>query len=201
MGRAYVAMGETVFAMGGGNGLNFSRELWSTQDGSIWTALGNAAWPGRMFASAVVFRGRLLLLGGIVNAQGGGINDVWASQDQDGRDWRCLTTNAAWTPRWNAVLAVLDGRVFLMGGATNRWNTRLADVWMSPDGVQWTALGNAEPARSILPGDCCQSGGSSWHLRLAGLGVSTACRGAPMVHPSRLCLSLCNIPGRTDSVD
>ncbi|MGV3722840.1 MAG: Kelch repeat-containing protein [Actinomycetota bacterium] len=119
-------------------------EVWSSEDGKRWSqATAKAPWGPRLAAGAVVFRGKMWILGGTENYYFGTEkslrNDVWSSSD--GKTWRLATANAGWSPRAYHQAVVLGDRMYVMGGgnyvpqyeATN-------DVWSSKDGVHWEQM-------------------------------------------------------------
>ncbi len=68
-----------------------SNEVWSSTDGVNWEqATEQAGWSPRLAAGAVVFKGRMWILGGTEDYYFGDDtslkNDVWSSAD--GKDWR-----------------------------------------------------------------------------------------------------------------
>ena len=75
-----------------------SNEVWSSTDGVTWEpATEKAGWSPRIAAGAVVFKGRMWILGGTEDYYFGDDkslkNDVWSSAD--GKDWKQETANAA----------------------------------------------------------------------------------------------------------
>jgi len=122
-------------------GHSAGNEVWSSTDGAQWKpATDHAGWSPRLAAAAVVFKGKMWILGGSENYYFGDEsslkNDVWASSN--GRDWKLMTDDAGWSPRAYHQAAVLGGKIYVIGGgnyvpqyqATN-------DVWSSDDGVHW----------------------------------------------------------------
>ena len=117
-----------------------TNEVWSSTDGTAWELVSKADWTPRIAAGVVEFQGRIWIIGGTENYYFGDEksvkNDVWSSAD--GKEWRCETEAAEWTPRAYHQAVVLNGRIYVMGGgnyvpqyqATN-------DVWSSKDGKHW----------------------------------------------------------------
>ena len=62
------------------------------------------------------------------------LSQVWWTAD--GAVWTCATSAAAFPARYNLVLLVFSGQMWLVGGYGG---TDLNDVWASTDGVQWVA--------------------------------------------------------------
>ena len=60
------------------------------------------------------------------------LNDVWSSRD--GATWQCETRSAPWTPRWQHTSVVLDGRIWVLGGARSAFESgdpsyATNDIW------------------------------------------------------------------------
>ncbi len=115
-----------------------------------------AAFAPRDGAGALVFRGRMWLLGGwnpgdklhfprICN------NEVWSSAD--GTGWRLDKPNtfldrtfdplSDWEGRHTAGYAVLRDKLWIIGGDTNQGHYQ-NDVWNSPDGKTWSLVSQGE---------------------------------------------------------
>ena len=91
---------------------------------------GNCAFTPRDGAGALVFQGKMWLLGGWTPQTN---SEVWSSSD--GHTWT-LETVAPWEPRHTAGYAVYDDRMWIIGGDPLMGHYQ-NDVWYSPDGVQW----------------------------------------------------------------
>jgi hypothetical protein len=65
-------------------------------------------------------------------------DDVWSSAD--GLNWVQEVAPAPWAPRRSHAVAVFNGRIWVIGGATGSslYPLILNDVWSSADGVTWT---------------------------------------------------------------
>jgi hypothetical protein len=130
-------------------GHSAGNEVWRSADGVSWeAATKGAAWSPRLAAAAVVFKGRMWILGGTEDYYFGDDrslkNDVWSSAD--GETWTLATDKAPWSPRAYHQAAVLNGRIYLFGGGNYVPNYRaLNDVWSSDDGVRWTRETDAAP--------------------------------------------------------
>lgn len=130
-------------------------DVWNSTDGVNWRQVtANAAWSARSAASAVVFDGKMWVLGGMDAPYGRAHNhDVWFSTD--GKNWEQATDYAPWSPRAMHSSVVFDGRMWVIGGGvydeSYYKNTAVDhdDVWYSTDGKNWTeATGRAGwPAR------------------------------------------------------
>ena len=109
----------------------------------------NAAWAPRDGAGALVFAGKMWLLGGwnppdkmhfprICN------NEVWSSED--GATWQLVKPNtfldagfdptADWEGRHTAGYVLHDGKMWIVGGDCNQGHYQF-DVWNTTDGAKW----------------------------------------------------------------
>ena len=106
-----------------------------------------APFAARDGAGALVFRGRMWLLGGwnprdpvhfptICNSE------VWSSAD--GLDWALEVRQAPWEGRHTAGYAVHDGKMWIVGGDANQKHYQ-NDVWSSSDGLQWQLVNEHVP--------------------------------------------------------
>lgn len=122
-------------------GHSSSNQVWSSSDGMAWRQdTGAANWSPRLAAGAVVFKGRMWILGGIEDYYFGDDsslkNDVWSSAD--GKEWKLETEHAAWTPRAYHQAVVLNDRIHVFGGGNYVPNYQAHnDVWSSADGMHW----------------------------------------------------------------
>jgi hypothetical protein len=99
-----------------------------------------APWAGRYGHSCVAVGDTLVLAGGFVEDSGPlgekAVNDVWTSTDE-GVNWSLATAEAPWSARGFHGCAVVDGRVWIVGGSDGAGND-FADTWYSDDlGVTW----------------------------------------------------------------
>jgi leucine-zipper-like transcriptional regulator 1 len=93
-------------------------------------ATAAAAFSARAEHAAVVFNGKLWVIGGYdINSMK---NDVWCSTD--GVTWNQATAAAAFTPRTQTQALVLNNQLCIVAGNDGG---RAHDMWCSPDGVQW----------------------------------------------------------------
>jgi Kelch motif len=126
-----------------------SREVWSSTDGVSWTfATKDAGWSPRLAAGAVVFKGRMWILGGTEDYYFGDDtslkNDVWSSAD--GKAWKQEIASAPWSPRAYHAAVVHDGKLWVIGGGNYVPKYRaLNDVWSSTDGVHWRQVTDRAP--------------------------------------------------------
>jgi len=113
-----------------------------------WTCVTDqAAFAGRDGAGALVFQGKLWLLGGwnpgdkahfpkICNSE------VWSSTD--GATWTLENHQAPWEGRHTAGCVVHRGRMWIVGGDCNQHHYQ-NDVWSSADGVHWELANDHVP--------------------------------------------------------
>jgi hypothetical protein len=149
-----VAFNDRIWLMGGwyngrlpGHGA--SNEVWSSTDGLTWELVTKqAGWSPRLAAGAVVFKGRLWVLGGTEDYYFGDDNslknDVWSSAD--GNRWTREVEHAPWPPRAYLAAVVHDGKIWVLGGGNyvpiyHAQN----DVWSSSDGVHWELAAEHAP--------------------------------------------------------
>ncbi len=95
-----------------------SHEVWSSVDGSKWTAATRIAeWSPRLAAGVLAFKGQMWILGGTESYYFGDQkslkNDVWATSD--GAHWKLVTEHAGWSPRAYHAAVVHDGKMWVMG--------------------------------------------------------------------------------------
>jgi hypothetical protein len=149
---------------------NFFNDVWRSRDGISWEMMTDAAgWEGRAGLSMAVLNDEIYVLAGSTNddsAITGGpplreyFNDVWKSAD--GREWRQVTDNAAWSPRAGAVLVTRGEYLYLLGGEfgflceplPDCEQPYLNDVWRSLDGLNWEQV-TAAAGWSPRPGHQC----------------------------------------------
>jgi N-acetylneuraminic acid mutarotase len=125
--RAYhnaLAYNGRIWLFGGGNYAPVyeqRNDVWSSADGIEWRReTARAEWLPRIFASAVVYRGRMWLLGGNGRtspqdpATVFNLNDVWTSTD--GARWTRIQSPAIWTARDAVSAWVLNDRIYIGGG-------------------------------------------------------------------------------------
>lgn len=113
-------------------------DVWSSADGINWTqATAQAAFPGRILPGAVVFDGRMWVIGGATNSTGG--NDVWSSTD--GVAWTRVTAAAAFGFRAGHTVTVFNNKMWLIGGG----GPGEAVVWSSADGANWAPEAMSPP--------------------------------------------------------
>lgn len=125
-----------------------------------WTEVtGSAAFPPRDGAGALVFKGRMWLIGGWHPTDKQYYprmcaNDVWSSEN--GRAWTQEKTNTFhsygrtfrrrldWEGRHAAGYAVFRDKMWIIGGDINQGHHQ-CDVWNSTDGRTWTYVNLDKP--------------------------------------------------------
>ena len=123
--------------------------VWSSPDGVNWQQVTEkAGWSPRIAAGAVVFQGRMWVLGGTENYYFGDDkslkNDVWSSAD--GKEWKQETAHAPWSPRAYQAAVVQDGKIWVFGGGNYLPKYQaLNDVWYSSDGEHWEQVTEHAP--------------------------------------------------------
>jgi hypothetical protein len=106
-----------------------------------WKRVATAhAPPWRSDGCGASFGGALAIFGG--SSQGGDLHDFWIF---DGADWTQPVPRSAPSPRANARLAALDGKVVLFGGVDANGTYALDDTW-ELDGARWSASSATGPA-------------------------------------------------------
>jgi N-acetylneuraminic acid mutarotase len=160
-GHAVVAFNNKLWVIGGGDNVAAAggastrmNDVWSSSDGITWTQqtpAGSNIFSPRMGHAAVVFGGKLWVIGGDVatgTTSDTVVNDVWYTAD--GTTWAQATANAAFPAREGHAVAVLNNSMWLIGGDNGQ--TGMADLWMSTDGVTWAQqapVGTPFPARTL----------------------------------------------------
>ena len=138
-----IVFSNKVWLMGGGHGdgeylmsTTATNDVWSSSDGWNWDIVTPAAqWAPRTSFSAVVFDGKMWVIGGARYYHGGSdyYDDVWSSTD--GSNWTLVTDNAPWGARSGPQVVVYENKMWLLGGYESTWEN---DVWTSTDGSNWT---------------------------------------------------------------
>ena len=114
-------------------------DVWSSPDGKQWDlATANAGWSKRAHAQAVVFDGKIWIMGGgLWHPEHVATNDVWCSED--GANWTRVTDAPPWKPRLWFSSVVYRDRMWVIGGWSKE-NGNFGDVWYSENGKDWTEL-------------------------------------------------------------
>lgn len=130
-------------------GHSASSEVWHSKNGKNWKlATETPGWTPRVAAATVVFKGKMLVIGGTENYYFGDSsslkNDVWATSD--GKNWQLLTNKAPWKPRAYHQAVVHNDRIYVMGGGNYVPEyTAYNDVWSSADGINWQLETSSAP--------------------------------------------------------
>ena len=125
-----------IFVMGGSSGSTVRlNDVWAAADGNRWAKVADANWPIRSDYQAVVYQGRMYVLGGY---GGSSLGDVWSSAD--GKNWT-PETNPAWDARLRFQAVSHNGRLYVLGGGTGTDGSTLKnDVWSWAEGESWMAV-------------------------------------------------------------
>ena len=142
---SFVVFRDRMWVMGGtedfyeDNDETLKNDVWSSSDGRKWKLeTEHAAWQKRTHAQAVVFDGKIWLMGGgRWSPETVPLNDVWCSED--GLNWTQVTPAAPWDPRMWFSLVVYRDRMWVLGG-WSRKHGNYGDVWYSRNGRDWTEL-------------------------------------------------------------
>ncbi|XAZ22756.1 hypothetical protein LVY75_28725 [Sinorhizobium sp. B11] len=116
----------------------FKNDVWSSVDGVNWEKVTeHAQWTPRAFHGAIVYNGRLWVLGGgSYTPDYIALNDVWNSVD--GVNW-VKVSNAPWHGRiWFSAITY-QNRMWVIGGWSKETLNRNG-IWYSDDGERWTRL-------------------------------------------------------------
>jgi len=141
----YVQFNNHVYALGHNqgnylNGIRFGSTIRRTTDFKRWETLAEKSdFPNRVFYGAVVFGGKIWLMGGFDGKNYH--NDIWNSAD--GARWTRVAERAAWSPRNAGVLVEFKNRIWMLGGGVidgmmNDNPNSNKEIWSSADGVNWT---------------------------------------------------------------
>jgi hypothetical protein len=121
------------------NDQTLKHDVWSTADGKQWKLeTPAAAWPQRTHAQALVFDGKMWIMGGgRWHPETVPLNDVWCSED--GVSWTQVTAAAPWEPRMWFSAVVYRDCLWVLGG-WSKTHGNFGDVWYTRDGQHWTEL-------------------------------------------------------------
>lgn len=73
---------------------------------------------------------------------------VAACRGAPGADWSGVTQRAPWAARDGHTCVVLQGRLWILGGAEAGGQTHRNDIWFSPDGADWSQAVATAPWRA-----------------------------------------------------
>ena len=108
-GKLWVIGGYT----GGFNGKRLN-DVWSSSDGITWyQETASAEFSARDGHQAVVFNGKLWVIGGLED-NGKKLNDVWSSSD--GITWAQETASAEFSARGDHQSVVFNEKLWVIGG-------------------------------------------------------------------------------------
>lgn len=121
-------------------------DVWHTADGVHWEcACTQAPYGPRHGTGVAVYQDRLWLLCGATAqpsdppekhyAKITTWNDIWSSPD--GSHWTRVLEHAPWPERMWCVSIVYAGKLWLIGGFSNRRSINFAEAWYTDDGVNW----------------------------------------------------------------
>ncbi len=141
----FVVFKDRMWVLGGtsdfyeNNDTTLFNDVWSSADGKEWKLeLAKAPWSKRAHGQAVVFDGKIWIMGGgHRNPKPIPTNDVWFSED--GVNWTLATKSAEWLPRMWFSAVVYRDRMWVIGGWSEE-KGNFGDVWHSKDGKTWTEL-------------------------------------------------------------
>jgi len=137
-GRMWILGGTENYYFGDAKSLQ--NDVWSSADGKSWRLETAAApWTPRAYHQAVVFGGRIYVMGGgNYVPEYAAHNDVWSSAD--GKSWRKETDAAPWAPRLWFGAAVYRGAMWVLGGWSKVPEQNWGDVWTSRNGRDWVEV-------------------------------------------------------------
>jgi hypothetical protein len=135
--RAYhqaVTLNGKMYVLGGGSYVpvcESRNDVWSSADGAGWTCETEAApWPSRLWFSAVVYRGRIWVLGGW-SRETDNHGDVWHSAD--GRTWQRLQTKTCWKARHEHSAFAFRDKLWVAGGHARPLSSEVWSLHLPPD--------------------------------------------------------------------
>lgn len=172
--------GELVVFKGRMWQLGSGNDVWHSDDGVRWECAAADAPFGPRYGSAVaVYRDKLWLMGGATNQPSNPPekhypkytthNDVWCSED--GAHWNRVLEHAPWAQRQWFVAVDYAGKLWIIGGFSNREKINFADSWHTTDGLSWTSCMSDpmfsprhEPSPFVFNGSLWVIAGNSWPL-------------------------------------
>jgi hypothetical protein len=155
-------------------------DVWNTRDGVQWERVtADAPFGARSGSAVTVYKDRLWLMGGATSQASRPpekhypkfttYNDVWSSAD--GATWTRLLDHAPWAERMWFVAKVYAGKLWILGGFSNRRSVNFAEAWYSEDGKTWREYKSSpmfSPRHEVAPyvfhGSLWVVGGNSWPL-------------------------------------
>jgi hypothetical protein len=155
-------------------------DVWHSKDGVNWVcAAKNLSWGKRSGSAVAVFRNKLWLCGGFTDQpsdppekhypQYTTHNDVWCSAD--GVNWVRVLDEAPWAPRTWFIAREYAGRLWILGGFSNRESRNFAECWSTTDGRHWEEFRSDpmwsprhEPTVYVFDGSLWLVAGNMWPL-------------------------------------
>jgi len=124
------------------------QRAWQSTNGLDWRAYDKYDWGERISTTAVFFKNRIWVSGGMEYATNRFLNEIWSSGD--GRSWNKAVEHAEWSPRKNHSVVVFKNQLWLFGGETSVDEHKapdefVNDVWTSSDGMRWTKVLDEAP--------------------------------------------------------
>lgn len=119
-------------------------------------------WSGRRSFGAVAFDGKLWMLGGQAS---GRLSSVYSSSN--GTSWTNVTLYAPWGKRDKMETVVFNGEIWVFAGEVDVSGSvfdRPADVWKSPDGLNWSLVTDTAPWGSRTEHSVVVHDGKLWLL-------------------------------------
>lgn len=172
--------GELVVFRGRMWQLGSGKDVWNTADGVKWECVNANAPFGPRYGSAVtVYGDKLWLMGGATSEASNPPekhypkytthNDVWCSSE--GAKWTRVLEHAPWAERMWFVAKVYAGKLWIIGGFSNRKSVNFAEAWSTEDGKNWQEYKSApmfSPRHEVTPYVFNDSlwvvGGNMWPL-------------------------------------
>jgi hypothetical protein len=100
-------------------------DVWSSSDGINWEEhASEAAWRGRIWATAASYAGLIWVMGGFIAKPRSGANDIWYSTD--GSNWNPYLSTPKWPPRVSLCSIVFNDRLWILAGSNGDY---INDVW------------------------------------------------------------------------
>ncbi len=170
-----VVFQDRIWHLGSGHGV-----YWTT-DGAAWTcALPEAPYGPRSACAVGVYKDRLWVMGGWVARPNDppekhyktatSLNDVWSSPD--GVHWTRVLEHAPWSERLWFVSETFAGRLWVIGGFSNRESVNFGECWYTEDGAVWERFApephwspRHEPTTYVFRDALWVVAGNSWPLK------------------------------------
>ena len=139
-GHSSVVFDNKIWILGG-SGFNsaskYLNDVWYSTDGIDWIqATSNASWVGRKDFCAVVFNGKIWILGGNRGHDSHGYytNDVWYSSNGESLN---KSTNPWLSGRSKHNCIVYNKKIWVLGGYSPSLGV-LNEVWSTSNGSNWS---------------------------------------------------------------